>query len=67
MMEMQKEAEAESVKYRAEGEQFLANNRGKEGVKTTAAGLQYKVITEGNGPKPTALSQVKVHPQRHLA
>ena len=61
MQEMQKEAEAESAKYRAEGEQFLTNNRSKEGVKTTASGLQYKVITEGNGPKPTALSQVKVH------
>lgn len=61
MQEMQKEAEAEAVKYRAEGEQFLANNRGKEGVKETASGLQYKVITEGKGPKPTATSKVKVH------
>lgn len=61
MQEMQKEAEVEAVKYRAEGEQFLTNNRSKEGVQQTASGLQYKVITQGSGPKPTALSQVKVH------
>ena len=61
MAEMQKASETEAVKYRAEGEAFLANNRSKEGVKTTPSGLQYKVVKEGNGPKPTALSQVKVH------
>lgn len=61
MAEMQKASEAEAGKYRAEGEQFLTNNRSKEGVQVTASGLQYKVIKEGSGPKPTALSQVKVH------
>jgi len=35
-----------------DGEKFLAENKKKEGVKTTASGLQYKVIKEGTGPKP---------------
>jgi len=61
MMEMQQASAAEGGKYRAEGEQFLTNNRTKEGVKETPSGLQYKVNKEGSGPKPTALSQVKVH------
>ena len=37
------------------GQQFLAKNKLKPGVKTTASGLQYEVITEGTGIKPTAL------------
>jgi len=61
MQEMQQASEAEAVKFRAEGDQFLTNNRSKEGVKETASGLQYLVIKEGSGPKPTATSQVKVH------
>lgn len=61
MQEMQQASEAEAVKYRAEGEQFLTNNRSKEGVQQTASGLQYSVVKEGSGPKPTATSQVKVH------
>ncbi len=40
---------------------FLDENKGKEGVKTTASGLQYKVIKEGTGAKPTATDTVKVH------
>ena len=46
---------------RKAGEQFLAENKNKEGVVTTASGLQYKVITMGKGEKPTENSQVKVH------
>jgi FKBP-type peptidyl-prolyl cis-trans isomerase len=61
MQEMQQASEAEAVKYRAEGEQFLTNNRSKEGVQQTASGLQYSVVKDGSGPKPTATSQVKVH------
>jgi FKBP-type peptidyl-prolyl cis-trans isomerase len=37
-----------------EGEKFLAANKTKAGVITTASGLQYEVITQGTGPKPTA-------------
>ena len=36
------------------GEKFLAENKAKEGVKVTDSGLQYKVIKEGNGKKPTS-------------
>lgn len=61
MQEMQKESAGEATKYRAEGEQFLSNNRTKEGVKETPSGLQYKVVKEGSGAKPTATSKVKVH------
>ena len=37
-----------------EGDAFLADNKTKPGVVTLPSGLQYKVITEGSGPKPTA-------------
>ena len=40
---------------------FLEENKGKEGVKTTESGLQYKVVKEGTGAKPTAVDTVKVH------
>ena len=43
------------------GKQFLAENMKKEGVKTTASGLQYKVLKQGDGPKPKATDVVKVH------
>jgi FKBP-type peptidyl-prolyl cis-trans isomerase FkpA len=45
----------------AEGQKFLAENKLKEGVQTTASGLQYKVVTMGDGAKPTAENTVKVH------
>ncbi|MGE5399457.1 MAG: FKBP-type peptidyl-prolyl cis-trans isomerase [Ignavibacteriales bacterium] len=41
-----------------EGESFLASNKTKEGVKTTASGLQYKVLQAGNGPSPKATDKV---------
>jgi FKBP-type peptidyl-prolyl cis-trans isomerase FklB len=40
---------------------FLEGNKKKEGVKTTASGLQYQVIKSGEGKKPSADSTVKVH------
>lgn len=43
------------------GDKFLAENAKKPGVVTTASGLQYQVLTQGNGPKPTASDGVKVH------
>jgi FKBP-type peptidyl-prolyl cis-trans isomerase FklB len=46
---------------RKEGEAFLAANKSKEGVQTLPDGLQYKVLTEGNGPKPTASDTVTVN------
>ena len=45
----------------AKGEKFLADNAKKEGVTTTASGLQYKVITPGTGKSPKATDTVLVH------
>lgn len=44
-----------------EGEKFLAENGRKEGVVTLPSGLQYKVLKEGKGTKPTAERKVKCH------
>lgn len=57
---MQRQAKA-STEKKLEGEKFLADNKTKEGVVTTASGLQYKVIQEGTGPKPKSTDKVKVH------
>lgn len=43
------------------GEKFLAENKTKEGVKTTPSGLQYKIITEGKGAIPADTCKVKVN------
>lgn len=43
------------------GEKFLAENAKREGVKTTASGLQYEILAEGNGAQPKASDKVKVH------
>lgn len=43
------------------GEKYLAENAKKEGVKTTASGLQYLVLNEGTGRKPKATDSVKCH------
>jgi FKBP-type peptidyl-prolyl cis-trans isomerase FklB len=45
-------SKAAADKNLADGEKFLAENKKKEGVKTTASGLQYKVLKEGTGPSP---------------
>lgn len=55
------EAAAAGQNNLAEGQKFLAENKVKEGVQTTASGLQYKVITMGDGAKPSAEDTVKVH------
>ncbi|MCD9028659.1 FKBP-type peptidyl-prolyl cis-trans isomerase [Luteimonas sp. BDR2-5] len=55
------EMEEKSKVNAAEGEAFFAENAGKEGVQTTASGLQYKVITEGTGAKPGPNDTVRVH------
>jgi len=44
-----------------EGEDFLARNKEKAGVTTLPSGLQYEVLTEGSGPKPTLKSSVTTH------
>jgi len=49
-----------------EGEEFLAANAKKEGVKTLEGGVQYRVIKEGNGPIPADTSLVKCHYEGRL-
>ncbi len=57
-----REAQAkEAQQNKEEGEKFLAENKTKSGVITTESGLQYQVVKEGNGPKPTDKDRVKVH------
>lgn len=51
----------EGAEFRKKSEEWLANNKKASGVMVTPSGLQYKVMTEGKGPKPTAESTVKVH------
>jgi FKBP-type peptidyl-prolyl cis-trans isomerase len=45
----------------AEGQAFLAENAQKEGVVTTPSGLQYQVMSEGEGDSPQATDMVRVH------
>ena len=45
----------------AEGDKFLLENRGKEGVQVTDSGLQYKVVVMGEGAKPNPTDKVTVH------
>ncbi|MCE2755100.1 MAG: FKBP-type peptidyl-prolyl cis-trans isomerase [Ignavibacteriae bacterium] len=61
MAKAQEEAAKKGGENKSKGEKFLADNKNKPGVKTTPSGLQYTVISEGTGPKPTASSTVKVH------
>src|SRR5664279_29601 len=59
-----KKAETDKVKYKDyidQNEAFLATNKGKAGITTTASGLQYEVVKMGSGPKPTAQNTVKVN------
>jgi FKBP-type peptidyl-prolyl cis-trans isomerase len=54
-------ARAAAVENKKTGEAFLAANKTKEGVVTLPSGLQYKIIKEGTGPKPTAEDTVLCH------
>jgi FKBP-type peptidyl-prolyl cis-trans isomerase FklB len=57
MMAKQKAA---GEKNKAESDKFLEENKKKEGVITTASGLQYKIVKAGDGPKPKASDTVSV-------
>ncbi len=63
---LRKKAEEKGKENLAKGEKFLSENAKKEGVKTTASGLQYKVIKEGKGAKPAATDKVKVNYEGRL-
>lgn len=60
----QQAAQAQQAQFKAieaEGQQFLAENAKKEGVKTTESGLQYEVLVEGSGKIPSREDKVRVH------
>jgi len=55
----EEKAKQAAATNKTEGEAFLAANKGKEGVVTLPSGLEYKILTAGAGPKPTASDSVK--------
>ncbi len=59
--EMQRMAEKKSESNKKAGEDFLAANKSKPGIQTTASGLQYKITQEGTGAQPDANDKVTVH------
>ena len=59
--EQKAQAEAMGAALREEGETFLKMNAEAEGVVVLPSGLQYKVLTEGEGKKPKATDKVKCH------
>lgn len=56
-----KKAAEEGIINAAKGVKFLNENKIKPGVGATPSGLQYKVLTQGEGPKPLVTDKVKVH------
>jgi FKBP-type peptidyl-prolyl cis-trans isomerase len=58
MKKQQNQAQKLAETNKATGEKFLAENKAKAGVVTLPSGLQYKIIKEGTGPKPTATDTV---------
>ena len=59
--EQQAKMKAEAETNQKAGDEFLAKNKAKKGVKTTASGLQYEVIKEGSGAKPVKTDSVTVN------
>jgi FKBP-type peptidyl-prolyl cis-trans isomerase FklB len=59
MSKMQAKQKVDGEKNKKDGEAFLAANQKKDGVITLPSGLQYKVLKEGTGAKPTASQTVK--------
>ena len=57
----QAEAAEKGKAAKADGERFLAENAKRDGVFCTRSGLQYEVLAEGNGPRPTADDTVRCH------
>ncbi len=57
----QEERSKQTISNKVDGEKYLAENKTKDGVTTLESGLQYKIITAGEGKKPAADSQVVVH------
>lgn len=55
-----------AAENKAAGDAFLAQNRGKSGVQVTDSGLQYQVVRQGSGTRPTANSTVRVNYEGRL-
>ena len=53
--------ESQGKENKEKGDQFLAANKTKPGIQTTASGIQYEVLKEGTGKSPKATDTVKVH------
>ncbi len=66
MQEAQEATKKVAEANKKEGETFLTENKGKDGVVTLASGLQYKILKEGTGPKPTASDSVSCNYQGTL-
>jgi FKBP-type peptidyl-prolyl cis-trans isomerase FklB len=58
---LQAERAEQGKAHKEAGEKYLAENSKKEGIVTLPSGLQYQVLKEGNGKKPSAKDQVKCH------
>lgn len=63
---MEKKEEEAGREAREEGEKYLAANAQKEGVVVLESGLQYQVLTDAEGPKPTAADTVRCHYEGRL-
>lgn len=62
MMEKREEVKKQqAIDNKAAGIKFLEENKSNDGIMVTASGLQYQVLNEGNGAKPTAQDRVSVH------
>ncbi|PYJ00541.1 MAG: hypothetical protein DMF00_07510 [Verrucomicrobia bacterium] len=59
--DMEQKQKTAGEKNKTDGVKFLEENKKKEGVKTTASGLEYKVLKEGTGPQPKATDMVTVN------
>lgn len=63
---LQEQEARRSEGLRAEGEAFLKQNAGKQGVVVTKSGLQYEVLSEGTGASPRATDTVRCHYEGRL-
>ena len=60
-LQSSKDLEIQYGPNKVRGEEFIAYNKSKKGILSTASGLQYLVLKEGKGESPTATSRVRVH------